>query len=205
MMTATPPASAKGFHYQGLSHNQISLFKSRIAKAPKAERYMLNRVAGYVWVMPNRSGMGGGAYTATNISADKRGRIHLSFEVHLAGWILNPHSHNLAKAYHLQMHELGHVLINSFADADSYAAFSTAFASSSAWQECFADHSPHVPKGKCVDPDEIFADQWAFWATGNNRVRSNYRVPPLLSHQVFGKIIAATHLAHAGLFASWTS
>lgn len=90
---------------------------------------------------------------------------------------------------HLTLHELGHVVANSFFDEADYERFFGLFRESPDWRECFT-----TPQGSgipCVPREEVLADQLAFYATGNLDFRSSYDVPPLAERQAMAQAIRA--------------
>ena len=78
---------------------------------------------------------------------------------------------------HLTVHELGHVIANEWFDDADYERFFDLFRESPNWRDCF-ETEPGYPI-PCDLDTEILADQLAFYATGNLRVRSSYDIPPL--------------------------
>jgi len=71
---------------------------------------------------------------------------------------------------------------------DGAAQFATAFRSSPAWKDCF----PH--DGVCLAMDELFADQFAIYATGAAASLTTYATPRLLSDATFEALLRATYL-----------
>ena len=87
------------------------------------------------------------------------------------------------------LHELGHIVDFLGLDDQGYAAFRALFKQSPSWRSCFRDSSE---KSGCVSFDEIFADQFAFWATGfTSDPDGGYGDPPLAAAVDFGRVLAA--------------
>ena len=91
---------------------------------------------------------------------------------------------------HITLHELGHVIDGALIDDELREAIFAQLARSPAWQPCWP--MPLGSSSRCVRAPEIFADQFAFWATGRREVRSSYNVPPLLHRAQFGRIMQRT-------------
>lgn len=108
----------------------------------------------------------------------RRGRVELSFS--------RTHLHGLGRPARDQTvwHEIGHVVDLLFVSPAADDAFGEAFARSSRWRSCFRF------AGRCLDGDEVFAEQFAFWATGDRTSRSAYRIPALIGPVSFGRIMA---------------
>jgi hypothetical protein len=109
----------------------------------------------------------------------RRGRVELSFS--------RTHLHGLGARGRNQTvwHEIGHVVDLLFVSPAADDTFREAFARSANWRSCYRF------AGQCMDDDEIFAEQFAFWATGDRTSRSSYRIPPLIGPLGFGRIMAA--------------
>ena len=73
------------------------------------------------------------------------------------------------------LHEFGHVVDTIGLDVAGQLATQALFARSPDWSDCFF----YRPLG-CVPPEELFADQFAFWATGVSPVDVSYGDPPLV-------------------------
>lgn len=97
---------------------------------------------------------------------------------------------------HITLHELGHVIDGALIDDATMAAIFADFARSPAWQPCWP--MPRGSSSRCVRAPEIFADQFAFWATGRREVRSSYNVPPLLHRAAFGRLMQGVATDHLG-------
>ena len=83
------------------------------------------------------------------------------------------------------MHEFGHVVDAIGLDVAGELAVQKLFATSTDWLDCFF----YRPLG-CVPPDELFADQFAFWATGISPVDVSYGDPPLVVPDDFAALLA---------------
>jgi hypothetical protein len=81
-------------------------------------------------------------------------------------------------------HEIGHVVDLVTLSDEADAAFADAFARGKRYRSCFAFG------GSCLDEAEVFAEQFAYWATGDRRSRSSYDVPSLIGPKAFSRLIA---------------
>jgi hypothetical protein len=108
----------------------------------------------------------------------RRGRVELSFS--------RTHLHGLGARGRNQTvwHEIGHVVDLLFVSPQADDAFRDAFTRSANWRSCYRF------SGQCLDDDEIFAEQFAYWATGDRTSRSSYRIPALIGPESFGRIMA---------------
>ena len=85
------------------------------------------------------------------------------------------------------LHEFGHLVDYVGLDETAYAAFRALFRASPRWRSCFPDDSS--PAG-CVEFAEIFADQFAYWATGLAADPSGgYGDPPLVDPAAFERVL----------------
>ena len=85
------------------------------------------------------------------------------------------------------LHELGHMVDYMAFLPDAYAPFRALFQQSPRWKSCFPDDTSDTG---CVDFSEIFADQFAYWATGLPADPSGgYGDPPLASPAAFEKLL----------------
>lgn len=83
----------------------------------------------------------------------------------------------------LVLHELGHLVEHAGLSATALAAFDAAFRSSPAWRPCFAyEHG-------CVPLDELFADQFAIYASGEATSMTTYATPRLLDDASFERLL----------------
>ena len=121
----------------------------------------------------------GGNFTTTNI--DDKGT---TFEVVLQR--SNFAGGNLL-GIHLQYHEFGHVIVNSWATEQTYERLFSYWSASSLWQSCYPQSSDAIDP--CVSLDEIAADQFAFWAGSKKATRSSYNLPPLGTAAKMTKIL----------------
>jgi hypothetical protein len=83
------------------------------------------------------------------------------------------------------LHEFGHVVDAIGLDVAGELAVQKLFAASPDWRDCFF----YRPLG-CVPPGELFADQFAFWATGISPVDASYGDPPLIVPDEFAALLA---------------
>lgn len=84
---------------------------------------------------------------------------------------------------HMVWHELGHIINFMGLDARAAHAFGRQFGRSHSFRRCF------VFEGECVTRLEIFAEQFAFWATGRRDIRTGYQIPPLISAPAFSRLL----------------
>ena len=83
------------------------------------------------------------------------------------------------------LHEFGHVVDTIGLDVSGELAVQKLFQASPDWLDCFF----YRPLG-CVPPEELLADQFAFWATGNSPVDVSYGDPPLVQPDEFAALLA---------------
>jgi hypothetical protein len=83
------------------------------------------------------------------------------------------------------LHEFGHVVDTIGLDVDGELEVEKLFAKSPDWLDCFF----YRPLG-CVPPEELLADQFAFWATGISPVDVSYGDPPLVQPDEFAALLA---------------
>ena len=169
-----------------MSSRQAEVFSYRLQQARPAYRSLVKRAAKNTKVrLAKANDPMGGNYTETEISGDGT-----SFQI-----VLQPHNFLAGNRLgrHLQMHELAHVIANSFATVKMYNQYFSAWSKSPLWQECF-QQGPKALES-CVSADEIFADQLAFWATGDTQTRSSYKLPSFLSRPAMDLLARNSHLS----------
>ncbi len=83
------------------------------------------------------------------------------------------------------LHEFGHVVDTIGLDVAGETEVQKLFATSPDWPDCFF----YRPLG-CVPPDELLADQFAFWATGISPVDASYGDPPLVQPDAFAALLS---------------
>jgi hypothetical protein len=83
------------------------------------------------------------------------------------------------------LHEFGHVVDAIGLDVTGQLAVQKLLTASPDWRDCF----PYRPLG-CVPPEELFADQFAYWATGISPVDVSYGDPPLVVPDEFAVFVA---------------
>jgi hypothetical protein len=83
------------------------------------------------------------------------------------------------------LHEFGHVVDTIGLDVAAELEVQKLFAQSPDWLDCFF----YRPLG-CVPPEELLADQLAFWATGISPVDVSYGDPPLVQPDEFAALLA---------------
>lgn len=178
--------AARSFSWYGMQLQMkpayAKIFISRMKRANPDFQRLVRQASHHTQAVVKVSGKGapsGGNYTATQF--DSNGT---TFEIGL-----NRQNFRLGNllGYHLQMHELSHLVANLFAYGKVYSVYFDFWQQSSAWRTCFPQKSPPA-SDPCVSPDEIFADQMAFWATGNGKIRSWYRLPPLAKFDSMKKL-----------------
>ncbi len=97
---------------------------------------------------------------------------------------LNPNQiSNSPAGRFLMLHEVGHLVDFKLFSGQGYDYFYNAFASSNNFENCF-----HYESG-CVSKQEIFADQFSYYATGYRENFTFYRTPQLLTDYQFEKIL----------------
>lgn len=110
------------------------------------------------------------------------------FQQHRGGYFLTiapSHLTNTKYKRFIILHEFGHVLSSVAIDTAGQTAFENLFHGSPAWKNCFR---AATVKG-CLPTEEIFAEQFAFWASGSRQLRSGYKLPPLASKAAFGRVL----------------
>jgi hypothetical protein len=83
------------------------------------------------------------------------------------------------------LHEFGHVVDTIGLDVAGELEVQKLFATSPDWLDCFF----YRPLG-CVPPEELLADQFAFFATGITPVEVSYGDPPLVQPDEFAALLA---------------
>jgi hypothetical protein len=148
------------------------------ALSPQAER-VLNEIDGAVTVSRRSCGGAGegGDSCATWVDVPLRYTV----------WI-SPYDFSVPEATRfVALHELGHIVEFLGIDGAAYEAFRTLFAQSPSWRTCFPDQYD----GGCVPLTELFADQFAYWATGlPHDPEGGYGDPPLATTAAFGRVLA---------------
>ena len=91
-----------------------------------------------------------------------------------------------ALSRHITMHEIGHIVDFSGIPARGRAEFQRAFRKSGRFPRCTA--SNQMDGARC-DPAEVFAENFAFWATGARTVRTGYQIAPAVTPARFGRLI----------------
>ena len=149
-------------HFTRSSRGYRKQFKAAIRSGNPLARHMLAQIAGEVTVATHGGGntFSGGGGTGVDM-----------YRGHLTG--------PKALRNHIVWHELGHVFDSRSFGLYGRPKFMKQFQRSRLWK-CFLGQTVIGPG--CAPGSEIFADQFAFWATGNTRQRSGYNVPPLISH-----------------------
>ncbi|MCW2928748.1 MAG: hypothetical protein JWM86_2716 [Thermoleophilia bacterium] len=86
----------------------------------------------------------------------------------------------------LILHEVGHLVDYDQISAEEMRAFEQAFRASPRWRACFR----HA--GACLGIDEVFADQFALYATGERQSMTTYAVPRLMSAASFERLLSSS-------------
>ena len=169
---AIPAATqATTWNFGTPSQKQRQAFLAVTASAPKPARLAVGRIDG-----------------GTRVRFKACGGVTVSCAGFDNGWFIR-----IAPSYvpgsrtfrFIVAHEIGHIVKFRSLDAAGQRAFRNAFQTSSRWKSCFPF------RGGCVNFDEIFADQFAFYVTDDRVIRSTYNVPPLLSRERFGSVLSA--------------
>jgi len=105
--------------------------------------------------------------------------------------VMNPqHLADPLVARFVTLHEFGHIVEFYALDDEAQTAFEQLFVRSPRWRTCFRD----TLTGGCAPMQEILADQFAFWASGDTRWTSGYSDPPLATPAQFEAVLRR-HLA----------
>ena len=182
-VSATLARADLSIDWSNLTEYEHALVLRRLKRAPSVVGELLYRVAGRLTIhrsMPEAPA--GGNFTETQYDG-----THVAWQVNLSQYTLNWSSKLGA---HLTMHELGHVIDGALIDDDLRNAFLALFRPSPYWNDCYP--MPQGASSRCVRAPEIFADQFAFWATGFGDVRTFYNLPPFASLRDFGALLACT-------------
>jgi hypothetical protein len=83
------------------------------------------------------------------------------------------------------LHEFGHVVDTIGLDVAGETEVQKLFATSPDWLDCFF----YRPLG-CVPPEELLADQFAFFATGISPAEVSYGDPPLVQPDAFAALLS---------------
>lgn len=177
MPLAAPSETRASLHYaRGVSTADRSAIRSAIGSGRPAARGLLREAAG---AHPIR--------VTTHVAPRwismlrvRAGEVELDFS--------RAHLHVLPRRMRNQTlwHEAGHAVDLLLLSRRHDEAFAQAFRRSANWRSCFGYAE------RCLDEDEVFAEQFAYWATGDRISRSSYRIPPLMGPVAFGRLIAGT-------------
>jgi hypothetical protein len=152
------------------------LFRAAVADGSPAARRIAESIDGLVRV--DAQAIGGDSVT-NRITIGGRALYHIAMDYGaLRG--------SRAVRDHIVWHELGHVAEAMFTEADRQA-FTALFRNSAHWQSCFRFG------GGCLAPEEVFADNFAFWVTGDADVRTAYGTPRLAGRLAFGRLLARAY------------
>lgn len=86
-------------------------------------------------------------------------------------------------------HELGHIVQFDRLTAADLRRFRKVWRRSPRWRECFPNRSSFYRKRRCVPLDEIFAEQFSFWASREYAERSDYNIPPVGAPEDFARLM----------------
>ncbi len=165
------------WRFEGLTPAERRRFRLALARAPRLVRRIADELDATVVVRARARGCGRGASCAGP---------------HLVGHALGyrivfsrAHLRTPRVAAFVVAHELAHVVDAAGLDQAGFDAFQAAFRRAPAWRSCFRPRG-----GRCAPPAEIFADEFARYASGDRRSLSGYHVPPLLGRAAFGRLLA---------------
>lgn len=180
-----PPAQlARTFTFdRSVSPKLRRVFLANVRKGNAQARGLIARLDGQVTI---KAHTGGESAAQVDPSVDGSAAYSISFN---RQHLLDP-----KLSTHITWHELGHIADYIGVDAESF----THLFKRNGRKVCFPQRlGPH--KG-CVALWEVFADQFAFFATGNTRVRSGYNVSPLGSRRAFGRTLTRAFAHNAGRY-----
>jgi hypothetical protein len=177
MPLAAPPETSAALHYTGsVRAIDRSAIRSAIGSGRPAARSLLSDAAGAHPISVSTHA----APRWISMMRVRSGAVELDFS--------RAHLHVLPGRARNQTlwHEAGHAVDLLLLSRRDDEAFSEAFRRSANWRSCFGF------AGTCLDQDEVFAEQFAYWATGDRVSRSSYRIPPLMGPVTFGRLLAGT-------------
>ena len=155
------------------------LYKRYVGRGNPIARRMLERIDGQIYVGATNSWRS----TACCYSgATDRYEIKMTRAYLTAGG---------PSAAHIVWHEIGHIIAYSSLQGRATTAFEKLL---------------RLPRGfRCGNrgecgTGEVFADNFAFWATGNRAQRSGYNIPPLSSRARFGALLAHWQAYHPAYY-----
>lgn len=167
--------------FQGLSASDRAWIDSVVAAAPRTARDALRKVAPYLTIQRGAiEDAAGGNSASIELGAGAAPRFVVAygpFTLLRGGY-----------GAHMVLHELGHVVDNALLDDDERDALTGAWLTAPAWVDCYPQ--PTGSSSRCVPWTEIFAEQFAFYGTGDLDMRTTYNVPPLLGRDRFGALLA---------------
>jgi hypothetical protein len=170
---------AAGFKYaKSISPKYRKVMGSFFAKTPRLVRDKIRVLDGMTTIKAHSGG--GFSFTGYQTKTSER-PYYMDFERwHLIG------SGQLGRF--IAVHELGHAFDYAGLSFGARQQFTKLFKKSSKWKKCFPGVSGPY---SCVLEEEIFADQFSFYASGLRSQRDMYNVPPLASARAFQKILNA--------------
>lgn len=182
---AIPADVAPGRWVVDMSSQQQVAFRAAIASAPELVRELTKGFDARTHVQVlERTQCGELHSCAIGIVTDQDGVRTASYSLEFLPEDLD----GSGAARFLVLHEIGHLVDYEGITEEDAARFTTAFRASPAWKDCF----PH--DGECLASDELFADQFAIYATGAATSLTTYATPRLLSDATFEALLRATYL-----------
>lgn len=175
---------ARGFAFHGMTAVQKQTFSRAFVHVPALVKQIRASLDGAIGISADgASRCGAGLSCAGGSSAG----FHM--------WMNAQHLRSQFSQF-VVLHEFGHIVNFLGIDDKGMASFAQAFHRSPKWKSCFS-HS----LGQCPPLAEIFADQFAFYASGLTNVRSGYGDPQLIARAAFGRLLARTFLIRSsGLY-----
>jgi hypothetical protein len=187
-----PPFPGKA---DGLSQDQKTLFQLNLALAPITVPPLLTAVKEQLTIgiyIQTNCGLAASCalYQPRSIFADK-------FTIQYYG----PHFEPSLSGRYIMMHEIGHVMQYAYIDKKEFKEFLTMVKKSPSWQDCYSNPTALAALAvvrdadNCVSEREIFAEQFAYWASGQMianhpnamPLASGYQIPILMNEVEFTK------------------
>jgi hypothetical protein len=179
-LSATLRRAEAKIDWTDLHRSERLLVLRRIGRGPRVLDKLVDRVSRRVAIHRGAdSDPSGGNHTDHQFGGGR------PWEVNLSADVLNRESPLNA---HYTLHELGHVVDGALIREPLRERLFALFRRSPGWQNCYP--MPLGSSSRCVSRPELFAEQFAFWATGNGTVRTAYNVPPLASRRAFTRLLA---------------
>ncbi len=181
-----------------MNQDQKTLFRLNLALAPKAVPPLLSKIK-------DRLEIGIYTQTACGVASCAVNHFRVFFKDKYKIEYYGPHFRADLVGRHVMMHEVGHILQYEYIDQAEFDRFFLKFKQSPAWQDCYVQPATLAGRGEtrggkdCINQHEIFAEQFAFWATGQlnsynierkvfNPIASGYHIPMLMGAHDFAKM-----------------